>query len=124
MARITGPGTVPLYVHASKKTPCATSIVLSIAVRVYSRTRPGAVRKRRAAASAASRARSGRPEPACPSPIIAAWPRAVSWWCWCEAAVAREPSRANGPAATTGGSAQSSDRREIFLAKAKIYLNR
>ena len=41
VARITGPGTVPLYVHAGKKTPGAISISLSIAVSVYSRTRPG-----------------------------------------------------------------------------------
>ena len=41
VARMTGPGTVPLYVQAGKKTPGATSISLSIAVSVYSRTRPG-----------------------------------------------------------------------------------
>ena len=123
MARITGPGTVPLYVHASKKTPCATSIVLSTAVRVYSRTRPGACGSGGGGVSSESSA-FGPPGAGVSIPTIAAWPRAVSWWCWCEAAVAREPSRANGPAATTGGSAQSNDRREIFLAMAKIYLNR
>jgi hypothetical protein len=31
VARMTGPGTVPLYVHAGKKTPGAISISLSIA---------------------------------------------------------------------------------------------
>ena len=41
VARITGPGTVPLYVQAAKKTPGATSICRSTAVSVYSRTRPG-----------------------------------------------------------------------------------
>ena len=41
VARITGPGTVPLYVQAGKKTPGATSISRSTAVSVYSRTRPG-----------------------------------------------------------------------------------
>ena len=41
VARMIGPGTVPLYVQASKKTPGATSIFWSTAVRWYSRTRPG-----------------------------------------------------------------------------------
>ena len=41
VARSTGPGTVPLYVHAGKNTPGATSISRSVAVSVYSRTRPG-----------------------------------------------------------------------------------
>ena len=41
MARITGPGTVPLYVQAGKKTPGAISISSSVATSVYSRTRPG-----------------------------------------------------------------------------------
>ena len=41
VARITGPGTVPLYVHAGKKTPGAISISSSVATRVYARTRPG-----------------------------------------------------------------------------------
>ena len=41
VARSTGPGTVPLYVQAGKKTPGATSISRSTAVSVYSRTRPG-----------------------------------------------------------------------------------
>ena len=41
VARITGPGTVPLYVQAGKKTPGAISISLSTAVSVYGRTRPG-----------------------------------------------------------------------------------
>ena len=41
VARITGPGAVPLYVHAGKKTPGATSSSVSVAVSVYSRTRPG-----------------------------------------------------------------------------------
>ena len=41
VARITGPGTVPLYVQAVKNTPLATSISRSTAVTSYSRTRPG-----------------------------------------------------------------------------------
>ena len=41
VARITGPGTVPLYVQAGKKTPGAISISRSIARSEYSRTRPG-----------------------------------------------------------------------------------
>jgi hypothetical protein len=41
VARITGPGTVALYVQAEKKTPLATSIWRSTAASVYSRTRPG-----------------------------------------------------------------------------------
>ena len=41
VARIIGPGTVPLYVQAGKKTPGAISISRSMARSVYSRTRPG-----------------------------------------------------------------------------------
>ena len=41
VARITGPGTVPLYVQAGKKTPGAISISRSNARIAYSRTRPG-----------------------------------------------------------------------------------
>ncbi len=41
VARITGPGTVPLYVQAGKNTPGAISSSLSTAVSVYGRTRPG-----------------------------------------------------------------------------------
>ena len=41
VARITGPGAVPLYIHAGKKTPGATSSSVSVAVSVYSRRRPG-----------------------------------------------------------------------------------
>ena len=41
VARITGPGIVPLYVQAGKKTPGAISISSSVATSVYSRTRPG-----------------------------------------------------------------------------------
>ena len=41
VARSTGPGIVPLYVQAGKKTPGAISTSRSTAVSVYSRTRPG-----------------------------------------------------------------------------------
>ena len=41
VARMTGPGTVPLYVHAEKVTPWAISISRSTAARSYRRTRPG-----------------------------------------------------------------------------------
>ena len=71
MARITGPGTVPLYVQAAKKTPGATSIVLSTAVRVYSRTRPGACGSPGGGVSSESSA-FGPPGAGVSMPIIAA----------------------------------------------------
>ena len=47
VALITGPGAVPLYVQAGKKTPGATSRSVSPAVSMYSRTRPGSEGQRR-----------------------------------------------------------------------------
>ena len=75
VARMTGPGTVPLYVHAGKKTPGATSMSLSIARSEYSRTRPGSCGRAGGGRSSASRS-FGPPGAGASSPIIAAWPAA------------------------------------------------
>ena len=56
VARRTGPGTVPLYVHAAYVTPCATSISRSSATSRYSRTRPGCCGSGGGGMSSASRA--------------------------------------------------------------------
>ena len=73
VARMTGPGTVPLYVQAGKKIPGAISTSLSMPVSVYSRTRPGLYGQRAGRVEelvevvrAADRGR--------PGPIIAACP--------------------------------------------------
>ena len=76
VARSTGPGTVPLYVQAGKNTPGATSISLSVAVSVYSRTRPGEYGSAGGGWSSASRS-FGPPTAGAPAPIIAAWPIAA-----------------------------------------------
>ena len=81
VARMTGPGTVPLYVQAGKKTPGAISISRSIARIVYSRTRPGWYGQRRRRIEQrveVVRAADGGRLP----PIMAACPCAAWSWTW------------------------------------------
>ena len=130
MARITGPGTVPLYVQAGKKTPGAISSSSSRATSVYSRTRPGLCGSAGGGYSSASRS-FGPPTAGAPSPIIAACPIAAlpaceavlrcAPWSW-PAASASPPSTSLAPsgAAASGAVAQRS-RRRVSLGMPKLY---
>src|SRR5215211_1805115 len=115
VARITGPGTLPLYVHAAKVTPWATSTSRSSATSSYSRTRPGSCGSAAGGSSNASSS-PGRPGAGTVAPTIAAWPSAGRSCARCDARcsasfVSPRAILANGPAAISGAPAASSRRR-------------
>ena len=124
VARITGPGAVPLYVHAGKCTPCATSMSTSRATSVYSRTRPGLCGSAGGGVSRASIAGLRAIEGAS-FPIIAAWPSGACTWSWpswvAECSVSANATRASGPAARRGTAAPSSLFRLNFVMS-KLYI--
>ena len=124
VARMTGPGAVPLYVHAGYVTPWATWMSTSRATSVYSRGRPGLCGRAaggiRSASIAGSRSIDGASEP-----IIAACPTIECAWSWPSCVAERSESanatRASGPAAISGAAPAISFFRLNFVTS-KLYI--